>query len=359
MLDANATHSVSAAGKFRLGLTLVEIMVVISAMGAVIALMLPAVQSAREAGRRVACSNHLRQLSLAVQNYISIEQFTPPSYCVTPRQIFDQRGHSWSVHGRLLPLMEQPTAAQRIELGSDWHQQVETGVTAARLSGWLCPSETQSMIRYRNGKPYVSPTSYGFCAGTWHVFTPSGDRSALTVNSAHVRRESSTQRSGNGAFIVNGRLRPAAFVDGLSNTLAIAEVKTYQPYVRNTESPLETMPSSRDQLRNVMGQFKTSGHTVWPDGRIHHAGMTTTFPPNSFIPFEFDGKTYDIDVSTQQEGKSTTRPTYAAITSRSHHANLVQVAMMDGSVRSLSDSIDRRLYQHLGTRRGGEVATPP
>ncbi|MEL7336631.1 MAG: DUF1559 domain-containing protein [Planctomycetota bacterium] len=353
------------------GMTLVELMVVIAIIGILVSLMLPAVQAVRESGRRATCANHLRQFGLAVQNYISIGQRVPPAYCVTPEQIDQGRGHSWSVHGRLLPLMEQSAAAQRIELGTDWHLQVDSGVTHSLPPGWLCPSEVRSEIRYKEGRPYVAPTSYGFSAGTFHVYTPP-DGSVASVSptrgvsmQASVARPASRPyrmsllRSGDGAFIVNGRLTTSAFVDGLSHTLAIAEVKTYQPYVRNTGPIPGGVPNGRDQFLQIEGQFKTTGHTVWPDGRVHHAGVTTAFPPGTFVPHERGGRVYDIDVSSQQEGKSSTQSTFAAITSRSHHVGLVQIALMDGAVRSLSHSIDQELYRAMGTRHGSESEALP
>ncbi|MEM0926136.1 MAG: DUF1559 domain-containing protein [Planctomycetota bacterium] len=325
----------------RRGLTLIETIVVTSIIGILAAMLLPAVQHARESVRRTQCSSHLRQWLIAVQNYQSVHRHYPPSFCVQPSQIQSGTGHSWSVHGRLLPYVEASSAAERIDLSIDWHDQVDRGVADLQPPMWLCPSEPQDSIRYRDGKRYVAPTSYGFSAGTWHVFTP---RNAGSLAS----------RSGDGAFIVNGRLSPAAFLDGLSNTLAVAEVKTYQPYLRNLTTPALSQLPTPEEIHLLRGQFKTTGHTVWPDGRVHHSGVTTAFAPGTKLLYETEGQVFDIDFTTQQEGKSSVRSTWAAITSRSHHAGLVQIARMDGSVTAITTAVDLELYRALGTRAGHE-----
>ncbi|MEM6471806.1 MAG: DUF1559 domain-containing protein [Planctomycetota bacterium] len=345
-------HALARTSKLtrkRRGMTLIETMVVASIIGVLAALLLPAVQAARETVRRTQCSNNLRQWVIAAQNYQSVHRYYPPSFCVRPEQIRNNRGHSWSVHGRLLPFVEAGAAAERINLSVDWHDQVDRGVADLKLPMWLCPSEPQDSIRFRDGKRYVAPTSYGFFAGTWHVFTPSHE-------------EARQGMAGDGAFIVNGELSPAAFLDGLSQTLAVAEVKTYQPYLRNlTEPEFLELPSHdqinalRGRVSMMRGQFKITGHTVWPDGRVHHTGITTAFVPGTIVPYEFEGRVYDIDFSTQQEGKSLQRSTLAAITARSHHGGLVQFARMDGSVAAMTSSIDLRLYRAMGTRAGHEV----
>jgi hypothetical protein len=94
------------------------------------------------------------------------------------------------------------------------------------------------------------------------------------------------------------------------------------------------------------------------DARTNHTGFTTVFPPNTAVAFASGGVTYDIDVTTQREGKSATRLTYAAVTARGYHAGLVNALLMDGAVRPVRDGIGRDLWRALGTRSGGEVGGP-
>ncbi len=104
-------------------------------------------------------------------------------------------------------------------------------------------------------------------------------------------------------------------------------------------------------------EFKDTGHTEWPDGRVHHEGITTTLPPNSFVRCTNAGTTYDCDFNSWQEGKNgiNGQPTYAIITSRSFHTGIVQVALVDGSAKSISNNIDLSVWRSLGTRDAGEV----
>ena len=336
MLRRVARHPIRSFYR-RDAFTLVEALASMGVVTALLAMLLPAIQVTRESAQAIFCRNNLRQIALALHEYESVHTAFPPTFVTTAEQNSLGNGASWSVHGRLLPHLEQSTAYDRILLEVDWHDQVESGVTALRIPTFLCPAEPNTRIRLKNGKPYVAPHTYGVNFGTWFVYDPK------------------TDARGDGAFVINRGTRSAEFRDGLSNTLAVAEVKAYQPYLRNTKLPSPVPPISPTELAGLSGQFKETGHSVWPDGRVHHSGVTTTFAPNFNVRFRSSRLDWDIDFTSQQEGKSAWRPTYAAITSRSYHAGLVNIALMDGSARSASNSIDVQVWRALGTRGGGEV----
>ena len=89
---------------------------------------------------------------------------------------------------------------------------------------------------------------------------------------------------------------------------------------------------------------------------MHHSGFTTVFTPNTAVDYlHIDGRTYDVDYNSQQEGRSATQRTYAAVTARSYHPGIVNTLMMDGSVRSAGETINRQVWRALGTRGGGET----
>ena len=152
-------------------------------------------------------------------------------------------------------------------------------------------------------------------------------------------------------------------LDGLSNTLAFAEVKAWNPYFRDAGITGDiNMPVIPTDVCSLAGSFKTeTGHTEWVDGRVHQSGFTTTFTPNTKVTCEVSGIEYDVDFTNFREGRiaDPMPATYAAVTSRSYHQGGVMVGVMDGSVRFVNDSIDGELWQHLSTRAGHEIVAMP
>jgi prepilin-type N-terminal cleavage/methylation domain-containing protein/prepilin-type processing-associated H-X9-DG protein len=343
----------------RSAFSLVELLVVIAIIGTLVGLLLPAVQSAREASRRLSCALNIRQLVQAVHNYASARGHFPPSMLHTPGTVFAGNNGSWGVHGRILPYIEEGAVADRVDLEIGWDQGSNGPVVAAtRIGTFICPSERNNFFRTKNGANYVYSTNYGFNFGTWFVYDPA------------------TGQGGDGAFHPNSRFKDRMFTDGLSKTLCASEVKGFTSYVRNTSDPGGTYPAAAppadpaviaglassaaaDGKKLGTTTNLNTGHTEWPDGRVHHSGFTTTFRPNTVVPYSEGGLNYDIDFNSRQEGTDAAAKTFAAITSRSSHDGVVNAAMVDGSVRTVADSIDAPVWRAVGTREGREVASLP
>lgn len=323
--------------------TLVELLVVIAIIGILVALLLPAVQAAREAARRASCTNNLKQIGLALHNYHDTLQVFPPAglYPVgTP-------GFSWSAQARLLPFMEQANLQNLINWSVPYTSQ--TAVARTKVAVYMCPSDFNDR---RRPDPQPSdpsfahyPLTYASNMGTWFVF------------------DAVSQQAGDGLIGPNLVTNMASLVDGTSNTLAFAEVKAFTPYLRDSNNPAGVgvgAPIDPNVIGSLGGNFKTdSGHTEWVDARVHQTGFTATFPPNTKVPYSSGGKVWDIDFNSSREGISATGVTYAAVTSRSYHPGGVNTAMADGSVRFVAQTIDLLTWRSMATRAGGEAAMTP
>ena len=328
--------------------TLVELLVVIAIIGILIGLLLPAVQRVRESARRTACLNNIRQLALASHNYESSFGQFPPSYEIEPGTILPTSNGSWSVQAKLLPYVEQNNLFNKINFNVPWDDplNVDAEIPITRVSSYICPSEANDTVRVNsNGEKKVYPLNYAFNMGSWLIYDPT---------------KATTQ--GDGPFFVNSQTRMSKITDGSSNTLGVGEVKTFTPYIRNTANPGPTPPTDPDFFATFTGELKlgpsrndNTGHTEWCDGRVHHAGFTTVYVPNTVVKYEHDGLEYDIDFNSQKEGSSDVHPTYAAVTVRSFHPMGANISLMDGSTVTITSTIDRDVWRALGTVNGGEV----
>lgn len=327
----------------RQGFTLIELLVVIAIIAILVALLLPAVQQAREAARRTQCKSNLKQIGIALHNYHDLHSKLPISFAVdgsasSATQLTDTgtNGGEWSIQARLMPLLDQANLFMQVDLDYAYTDARNAAAPITRIPGYLCPSEVNDRMRTSGGNPVHYPLNYAFNGGSWNFWN------------------NATRQNGDGVFGPNMSLKFAYITDGTSNTLAFSEVKAFNPYLRDGSGGTTTIPGPNG-VSALGGSFKsTSGHTEWVDGRIHQTGMTTVFTPNTVVPHTSGGKTYDVDFTSCREEKTgCSGPTYAAVTSRSHHVGMVHSLMADGAVKAINNNIDAGTWSQLGSRDDG------
>jgi len=362
----------------RTGFTLVELLVVIAIIGILVGLLLPAVQAAREAARRMQCSNNLKQLSLAALNYESASQRFPARQSGTGYLISGGQRMRLSIFVSILPYIEQNARYSNILARPNafpWENHVDWNV---QIPGLICPSDAFSATTDARGAGAPSgKCSYAANGGDNYlasVLTP-----AERTNLAASIMASTRPLSNRGVFGRNDYPRIGALSDGTSNTLMFAERSIPTELLGkgmvivdaagsnlNSYSPLSCRAywvGNRYAATSAPFNQDTSPGHRWGDGTAFFAGFTTILPPNTASCLLGD--------PNWQSGGGHFAP--GIWTPSSDHTGGVNVANCDGSVRFLSDSIDTGnlatvapafnggalspygVWGAMGTKAGGEV----
>jgi prepilin-type N-terminal cleavage/methylation domain-containing protein len=310
----------------RRGFTLIELLVGIAIVSILIALLLPAVQAAREAARRIACSNHLKNLALAAHNYHDRHNSFPPGAVgpLTPAfpQYVGLKSHGLGTY--LLPDLEQQPLASRYSWDVAWNESPNQPVVNTQLPVWKCPSAPGDRIQ--DGMLLtVSPPPPEQISGTGAC----GDYAGMSfVDSGLIPRGVIAPNDGprnerghlDGVFDVNSVRRLRDILDGSSHTILIAEC------------------AGRPQLycgRNEVPNTWVSGGPWASRNLLWCRGATT----DGSAPFG----SCAINCTNNREVYS-------------FHASGAYAAFADGSVHFLGASIDIRVFAGLVTRAGGEVS---
>ncbi|MCA9153183.1 MAG: DUF1559 domain-containing protein [Pirellulaceae bacterium] len=335
------------------GFTLVELLVVIAIIGVLVAMLLPAVQAAREAARRSSCTNNLKQLGLALHNYHDTHKTFPPRKGGT--SVNSERKSAFVA---LLPFMEQNPMHDKIAAGDatypPWGPSAWTGwaVWNNAPEGLHCPSAIRVGTR-------TDVANYAFSMGD-----------TITNN-----RDSTNNR---GVFSLRLGVRMADIIDGTSNTIGMSETLASDFAIGaqtgnidkklGTATGLSGLAGNPAQcLAQANGKYYVNAAVVkgrtgwkWTDGQAEKVGFTTVLPPNA--PSCIDGTNGNGD------GQNT------IISARSFHPGGVNGMMMDGSVRFVAETINTGnlaaasvtngaspygVWGAMGSRAGGEAVAIP
>jgi prepilin-type processing-associated H-X9-DG protein len=322
-------------------LTLVELLVVVGVIAILVGLLLPAVQSAREAARRARCADNQRELIQACFSFESAHGgFPTGQYMEHPYPPGSTRSSGFfSVHCSLLPYLEQVELHNSINFSltapGPRYLPAENLTAAASVVGvFLCPSDSPP-----SGSS-LAATSYRGCHG---------------VGESH-REGSSIVSVYDGIFLTTdhgtGRGFPLAGIrDGLANTLAFSEKiigsgpgKTYRPHrdwVRIGDAIRDIGPQNWREIcagprPSDLLEPRLDGGTTWMAPLVYYTCFLVSVPPNFSLP----------DCGREDYG--------GIFAARSFHPSGVNVAMADGSVRFVRSSIDAAVWRGAGTRSGGE-----
>jgi prepilin-type N-terminal cleavage/methylation domain-containing protein len=306
------------------GFTLVELLVVIAIIGVMVGLLLPAVQAAREAARRMSSQNNLKQIGLAVHNFELTHHILPSAhYWGVPSSVsMDPRFHqASSAFAVILPFMEQDNIAQLYN--PQLHPNDETEIRG----GW-----TNRMITDLPIPAFLAPSDPGPTATTmpgWSSYQWSaGVRDFLGIGQPGAGHDGFARSNGIIVPARDGKVRWASITDGLSNTLMAGEAH-------------HTLKNWTFASGPLAGSART-GATVWNNGHIYFSWNTTTTPINTHLVATWP---YD-PARVPEDGK------YAF---RSTSPGGCLFLLGDGSVQFLSETIDMITYRALGSRDGGEV----
>lgn len=323
----------------RPGFTLIELLVVIAVISVLISLLLPAVQQAREAARRTQCRNNLKQLGLAMHNYVSTFGGFPMGKNTTQKtgvvNGVTTTTTNLPAQARILPFLDQANLYALINFNVAGNDPTNAVPYATTIPGFLCPSDNDSEGNLVGGR-----SSYYTNTGTNVINGLPG----LTVGSTNYGMPMP-----NGPIYQDSYVRFSAITDGSSSTALMSERRlgdgsnsistpgsdTFQPgtYPNNDNDVYQQCHSF--DVTNLAYQGKSNGGVPWilPD-------HTTTYYFHILGP---------NDLSCMFP------PSRIATTANSRHVGGVTLLMCDGSVRFGSSNVDLSVWRAIGTINGGEL----
>lgn len=307
----------------RLGFTLVELLVVIAIIGILVGLLLPAVQAAREAARRMQCSNNLKQFTLAVHNYESTYKRFPSGR--TQRSI--------SPHAAILPFMEQNNVGILVDWGVSWNHVNNEAARAAEIPSFKCPSDPLETV------------PFGWASTNYRTNQGSGILHGLP--STNPADSNFGMPEPDGPFIPTKYLRFGDISDGASNTAAVSEhgIGDFSNAIASSTDTYwpQTYPATPDEAVQLCNAFDATD--------LQYQRVSDVGAP--WLQGYHSTTTY-FHVLPPQGRSCMFPPGRIATSAKSSHTGGVQVSRCDGSVGFVSASIDLATWRAIGSRNGGE-----
>jgi prepilin-type N-terminal cleavage/methylation domain-containing protein/prepilin-type processing-associated H-X9-DG protein len=307
---------------FRSGMTLIELLLVIAIIGTLVALVLPAVQAARESSRRASCLNNLKQIGLAINNYESAQKAFPPGAIWDRWPPPNKRRRHGSILVQILPYMEQRPLYDafdftQLDLDKAVFPGTNTRIGATVVDSYLCPSDD-------NGSTFGGLAMHNYSAsnGPTEVYDNPNCSCAIPYSKSLEMAPIDNEKNFAGPFTRLGvRSKPSQITDGLSKTIFVGEVRV---------------------SCSVHAQ---AGWAYTNNG----SGYCTTL-----IRINFDTCNNDAPDPCHRPCTWNTDVGF-----KSAHPSGAQFLFGDGSVHFLNEDIDMQTYQYLGAKADGQVVSIP
>lgn len=346
------------------GFTLVELLVVIAIIGVLVALLLPAVQAAREAARRMSCTNNLKQLALAQQNYADVNKVFAPSSAWAPGSNPDRR-KAWSEKVFLLPYIEQSPLYNNTDWTTapydpwGWQGNANIQTQSVKLPVFNCPSNSST---HQGG---VANFTYAINTGTSHSPPHNTGTQAKNDNpwSGRFSGMAAFMRYDEPGVPNDPMVTFARVTDGTSNTALYSEFcvsnlekrdpaqKGHQKY--QVYNHWATGNNTAEVRLNCLAQGANFDDGRW---RMRGAGWAWSFMgtgngyAHNMLPNE--RSCHIFDGGDDWFGRN-------LMAAGSDHPGVVNVALVDGSVRAVSETVALDAWWAMGTKGGGESVQQP
>jgi prepilin-type N-terminal cleavage/methylation domain-containing protein/prepilin-type processing-associated H-X9-DG protein len=341
----------------RSGFTLIELLVVIAIIGVLVSLLLPAVQSAREAARRAQCTNNLKQLGLAMHNYQS-------ALGGLPWGDGPDEWNQWSSLALMLPYIESGAIYNAINFMygmQDWNLPFNTTTHRVRIAVYNCPSDVDRLTSANAASNYAgnagtAPSAFYDWAnigafdglfgwsgnsrktGNFVKQTPAVDLNAITDGTSNTAAFSEKVK-GTGWFTnarVNDQMRPPSTYALITKPANNADLVRPQAVFDLCRSRNPSAPATAQNQNNLY-----PNGSMWYNGCPSNTRYNHIMTPNTWS-CTYGGRWGDMG---------------GAVTATSRHPGAVNVLMADGSVRGVKDSVNAQVWWAVGTRAGGEVVS--
>jgi prepilin-type N-terminal cleavage/methylation domain-containing protein/prepilin-type processing-associated H-X9-DG protein len=320
--------------RFRRGFTMIELLVVIAIISVLIALLLPAVQSAREAARRTQCGNNLAQIGIALSSYEATHQVLPPGVVNPSGPIVETpKSYHFNWIAQILPYLEQKNTQNHLDFQVGLYHANNLTTRSVTLSVLLCPSEPRGRNSFQN-----------FAGGSFqNPLSGVPDAAVSTYAACHNDVEAPIDVGNTGVFFLNSHVKSDEIEDGQSHTIFVGEK-------RPPGDELGWASGTRATLRNTGTELNKTN--LDPSDLIPF--LRSLYPDPSFPDPETPETPSDPSAPANiAQKKVPAAPPITVGGFGSFHPNGANFLFGDGSVQFVRNTINSRIYKLLGNRADG------